>query len=156
SLERLQAISGDTEFSGLATLSTADYALVKDFADLEEAMKAVAAQLCSVRVHVTKQVDEGEGYVAANGWTFSGTVSVGNPATTDFRWLTPGVAGPGNSEPTRSAATTDIRDNPGRVDFIWLPQPVTAASQLVISESVKTGYHLTGVTCDRNGTDIPV
>ena len=92
SLSRLRAISGPDEFTGSNSFATSDYALVENFDDLEEELWALAAQMCSVQVHVSKLVDslDGKGYVPTNGWNFSGTVSVNSTTPANYRWLLPG------------------------------------------------------------------
>ena len=126
SLTRLQAISGTTEFTGSNSFANSDYALVDNFDDLGPALAQIAAALCSVRLHVVKQVDEldGQGFQPANGWDFTGTVSVSGGAPASFKWLAPGaVEGPPVANRSRTAATATIRESKGRLDFVWLPTP---------------------------------
>ncbi len=150
SLTRLQAISGPTEFTGASSLADSDYALVDNFDNLGPALATIAASLCSVRVHVVKQVDEldGDGYQPANGWNFTGTVTVSGAAGNSFKWLAPGgVDGPPAAIPSRSAATTTVRGSDGRLDFIWLPAPTTLTSEIVVDETLKPGYELFSAAC---------
>ncbi len=150
SLTRLQAISGPTEFTGASSLAESDYALVDNFDNLGPALATIAASLCSVRVHVVKQVDEldGDGYLPANGWNFTGTVTVSGAAGNSFKWLAPGgVDGPPAAIPSRSGATTTVRGSDGRLDFVWLPAPTTLTSQIVVDETLKQGYEFVSVAC---------
>ena len=76
SLVRLRAVSGPKDFPRFPLLE-ADYTAISDFKQLEEALATIGRALCSVRVRVTKLVDE-EGddtYAPANGWDFDGTVT---------------------------------------------------------------------------------
>ena len=163
SLARLRAISGPDEFTGSNSFANSDYALVENFDDLEEELWALAAQMCSVQVHVSKLVDslDGKGYVPANGWNFSGNVSVNTATPANYRWLLPGVAeGPPVSNQTRTAATVDLRGQPGRLDFAWLAAPPTATSTIVLSEDTQDPahdhYHFVSVACMNGQTPIAV
>ena len=86
---RLRAISGPKAFPEHPLLES-DYTAISDFRQLEEALATIGRALCSVRVRVTKLVDEqGDGtYAPANGWNFDGTVTVAG--TPNYRWLVPG------------------------------------------------------------------
>ena len=124
--------------------------LVENFDELQEALAQIAVSLCSVRVHVTKRVDEldGEGFQPANGWNFSGTASVSGANSSSYRWLEPGIAqGPPAASQTRTAATTTIRDVKGRLDFSWLPSPVSLTSQIVLTEAIPEGYAFVSAEC---------
>ena len=88
---RVRAISGPKAFPEHPLLG-ADYTVISDFRQLEEALATIGRALCSVRVRATKLVDEqGDGtYAPANGWKFDGTVTVsGTPDS--YRWLVPGI-----------------------------------------------------------------
>lgn len=150
SLTRLQAISGTTEFTGSNSFANSDYALVDNFDDLGPALAQIAAALCSVRLHVVKQVDEldGNGFKPANGWDFTGTVSVSGGAPASFKWLAPGaVEGPPVANRSRTAATATIRESKGRLDFVWLPNPTTLTSDIVVEETLKPGYAFVSASC---------
>ena len=157
SLTRLQAISGPKEFNGANALANSDYVLVDNFEELGPALAQIAASLCSVRLHVVKQVDEldGAGFKAANGWDFTGTVSVSGTAPNSYKWLAPGVAqGPPAANPSRTGATTTIRDTPGRLDFVWLPAPTSLISQILVEETLEPGYEFVSASC-ASGVPLP-
>src|SRR5262249_4460229 len=73
SAARLTAISGFDRYPQ-ADFGTADYTLISNFADLIDALKKVATEMCQSSVTVTKLVDQvdGHGYQPAGGWTFTG------------------------------------------------------------------------------------
>ena len=160
SLIRLQAISGPTEFTGTNSLSSSDYIRVPALASGQEALQQLADQLCAARMHVTDEVDEGNGagFEAANGWDFTGTVSVGAADPLSFRWLTPGVEeGPPASSASRTAATSNVLGEDGRLDFAWAPSPVTLTSSFVLEERaarwLRPGRE---VTCDAGTPQVSV
>jgi hypothetical protein len=150
SLTRLQSISGTTEFNGSNSFADSDYVLVDNFEDLEPALAQIAAALCSVRLHVVKQVDEldGNGFRPANGWDFTGTVTVSGGTPNSFKWLAPGtVEGPPVANRSRTAATTTVRGSKGRLDFVWLPSPLTLTSDIVVEEELQPGYEFVSAAC---------
>src|SRR5262249_26335788 len=55
---RLRAISGPNRYPGQHPFEDSDYMLLTDFEDLEKALSQVGNAVCSVRVNVTKDVDE--------------------------------------------------------------------------------------------------
>ncbi len=150
SLTRIKGISGPTEFTGSNSFANSDFALVDNFDDLGPALAQIAAALCSVRVHVVKQVDEldGQGFRPTNGWDITGTVSVSGGTPSSFKWLAPGtVEGPPVANRTRTAATTTIRGSDGRLDFVWLPSPLSLTSDILLEETLKPGYAFVSATC---------
>ena len=130
---RLRAISGPKAFPEHPLLG-ADYTAISDFRQLEEALATIGRALCSVRVRVTKLVDEeGDGtYAPANGWNFTGTVTAAG--TPNYRWLVPGKeTGPPSGGNTRPATTADdFTGDPGRAAFVWKPIPTAQTSQIVL------------------------
>ena len=56
---RIQAVSGTRSFPEYS-IETADYTLVTDFDELEDALADLASNLCNVTVTVRKETDEGE------------------------------------------------------------------------------------------------
>ena len=155
---RVRAISGPKAFPENPLLG-ADYTVISDFRQLEEALATIGRALCSVRVRATKLVDEqGDGtYAPANGWKFDGTVTVsGTPDS--YRWLVPGVEqGPPSGGNTRTATTADdFTSDPGRAAFVWKPSPTTRTSQIQLTDVGKTGYHFVSVGCSKNGSPITV
>ena len=154
---RLRAISGPKAFPEHPLLG-ADYTAISDFRQLEEALATIGRALCSVRVRVTKLVDEeGDGtYAPANGWNFTGTVTAAG--TPNYRWLVPGKeTGPPSGGNTRPATTADdFTGDPGRAAFVWKPIPTAQTSQIVLTDAGKSGYHFVDVDCSKNGTSIDV
>ncbi|MEI2702806.1 MAG: hypothetical protein V9E83_10445 [Baekduia sp.] len=137
-------ISGTDKYpSPNPTFSQGDYTLVTNFSDLETALKNIATELCKSSVTITKQVDnsDGQGYNAANGWTFTGNVSVN---TGTFQWVQPAGLNP------QSAATSGA----GTVTFQWKPDTPSALSQVIVSETQQPGYSVTDVACSKNGNAI--
>ena len=155
---RLRAISGPNAFPEHPLLG-ADYTVISDFRQLEEALATIGRALCSVRARVTKLVDEeGDGtYAPANAWKFDGTVTAsGTPDS--YRWLVPGTeTGPPSGGNTRTATTADdFTGDPGRAAFVWKPSPTTRTSQIRLADLGKTGYHFVSVLCSKNGNPITV
>ncbi len=93
---RLQAVSGTRSFPQYP-IETADYTLVTNFNDLENAFADLASKLCNVTVTVRKETDEAkrDAWVSKSGWRFSGRVEA-PPGQFNYRWF----------EPTRSTPST--------------------------------------------------
>src|SRR5262249_32793689 len=135
-----------------------------DFNDLENALSTISNAICSVRVSVTKLVDEDANgtYEPQNAWNFQGTVTVSPGANDRYRWLAPGAqVGPPSGGHTRIATSAPTPGVDGRASFEWLPSPTTLTSQIQIAEQGRdatgmTDYHFVGVTCAENGTNLPV
>jgi uncharacterized repeat protein (TIGR01451 family) len=155
---RIRAISGQNQYPQ-HDLIGADYTLITDFSQLQEALAQMGHALCSVRVHVTKLVDDsGNGkYTAANGWEFSGEVTVSGQSNNNYRWLSPGQeTGPPSGGNTRTDSTANKLGADGRLDFTWLPFPTTLTSQIVLTDKGRDGYHFAGVTCTKNTKPLEV
>ena len=157
---RLRAISGPDQYPAQSDIFKADYTLVTNFSDLQNALADLARSLCSVRVKVQKLVDnvgDGASYAAENGWTFDGTVTVSGASNNAYRWLAPGtVTGPPSGGNTRTATTATTTDGVGYAEFAWLPNPTTLTSQVVLTDNGKAGFHYAGVTCTKNGQALAV
>ena len=157
---RLRAISGPDQYPATPDIFKADYTLVTNFSDLQNALADLARSLCSVRVKVQKLVDnvgDGAAYSAENGWTFDGTATVSGASSDSYRWLSPGVVtGPPSGGNTRTATTATTGDGVGFAEFAWLPNPTTLTSQLVLKDNGKAGYHYADVTCTKNGSALAV
>ena len=157
---RLRAISGPDQYPAQPDIFKADYTLVTNFSDLQNALADLARSLCSVRVKVQKLVDnvgDGASYAAENGWTFDGTVTVSGASNNAYRWLAPGtVTGPPSGGNTRTATTATTTDGVGYAEFAWLPNPTTLTSQVVLTDNGKAGFHYAGVTCTKNGQALAV
>jgi uncharacterized repeat protein (TIGR01451 family) len=139
SARRLTAVSGFDQYPG-TDFSRSDYTLVRDFDSLAAALRAIALELCEASVTVTKEVDEGAGYVPDDGWRFTATVST-SPG--GFTWVQPS-SGTGASR----SATTDAN---GVVTFQWRPENSGATSTVRITEELQPGYEFVEATCERNG-----
>ncbi len=150
---RLQAVSGPKSFPTYP-IAEADYTLVTDFGELEDALHDIASNLCNVTVTVTKETDEAkrDAWVSKPGWTFSGGVVVESPnPPTAFRWVEPPPEGPpAAGNPARSLQT----GADGNVEFIWRPTSATATSAITIGETVQAGYEPKSVSCTRAGNEI--
>ncbi len=157
---RLRAISGPDQYPAQSDIFKADYTLVTDFSDLQNALADLARSLCSVRVKVQKLVDnvgDGTSYAAENGWTFDGSVTVSGASNDAYRWLAPGtVTGPPSGGNTRTATTATTTDGVGYAEFAWLPNPTTLTSQVVLTDTGKPGFHYADVTCTKNGQALAV
>jgi hypothetical protein len=117
---------------------------------------------------VTKLVDEtglgvrrsrarAASFQPANGWDFRGTVTVSGSANDSYRWFEPGSdTGPPSGGNTRTGTTATTYAGVGRTDFTWLPSPTNLASQVVVTDVGKTGYHFLDVTCTKNGANLAV
>ena len=72
---RIEAVSGTKSFPEYP-ISTADYTLITDFEEFEEALEDIASNLCSVMVTVKKETDElardvwvsKPAWASADGW----------------------------------------------------------------------------------------
>jgi len=141
---RLTQISGpDVALSTAAfNISTTDVLAVDDFSNLAAALRAIVTQLCQSSVTVTKQVDDGAGYVNAGaGWQFTGGVASGDLES----WIQPTGTGTG----PRSAST----DATSTATFQWKPSGVS--SSITLTETQKPGYDLDSITCTK-GENTPV
>ena len=88
---RIQAVSGTKSFPDYP-ISTADYTLVTDFGELEDALGDIASNLCSVVVTVKKETDEvtRDVWVSKPNWTFSGRTVIQPTADPfSYAWFEP-------------------------------------------------------------------
>jgi uncharacterized repeat protein (TIGR01451 family) len=155
---RLRAISGNNQFPQ-TSLVGADYTLLTDFSQLQEALSQLSYALCSVQVQVTKLVDDtGKGtYAPQNGWSFTGNVTVSGSANDSYRWLLPGTAtGPPSGGNTRTDNTATTLLGPGNVNFVWLSSPTSLSSTIALTDVGKDGYHFSSVSCTKNGAPLQV
>jgi hypothetical protein len=156
---RLRAISGPNRYSAAHAFADSDYLLLTDFHELETALSQISTAVCSVRVQVTKLVDEDANgtYVPQNSWNFDGTVTVSGGSPDSYRWLTPGTqVGPPSGGNTRTGTTATTLGEDGRTSFAWLPSPSTLSSTIELTDTGRTDYHFVSVSCAENGTDLPV
>jgi uncharacterized repeat protein (TIGR01451 family) len=139
SAHRLTAISGTDELPP-TDFSRADFTLVQDFADLAEALRDIANELCQASVTVTKLVDEGDGqYRPDPGWDFTATVSTSPGA---YAWLQP-------APPPATGSRTVTTDAEGVATFQWQPTDSSATSTITVAETQKAGYRFVDATCTR-------
>ncbi len=77
---RIQAVSGTRSFPEYP-IETADYTLVTNFDELEDALADLASNLCNVTVTVRKETDEQvrDAWVSKAGWRFSGRRRCSHP-----------------------------------------------------------------------------
>ena len=143
---RLRAISGPDQYPAQPDIFKADYTLVTNFSDLQNALADLARSLCSVRVKVQKLVDnvgDGGQLHGRERLDFDGTVTVSGASNDAYRWLAPGaVTGPPSGGNTRTATTATTTDGVGYAEFAWLPNPTTLTSQIVLTDNGKVGYPL--------------
>jgi uncharacterized repeat protein (TIGR01451 family) len=147
---RLTAVSGTQEYPA-AGFEQADYTLVEDFDDLEQALRDLAIELCQASVTITKQVDpEGDGtYVTAGlGWKFTATVAT-NPG--DYTWVKPPPATPPGPPDERTATT----NADGVASFQWKPKNANASSTVTLDEDVPEGWQLVEPTiCQKSAPGV--
>lgn len=151
---RIQAVSGTRSFPE-NSIETADYTLVTDFTELEEALRDLASNLCNVTVTVTKETDEArrDAWVSRAGWGFSGRVLLQPPATQfGYRWYEPGQAGPPVN--TVTATQSGYTQAGGTMRFVWRPTSASSRSQITISETIPAAYTANSVTCTSGAATI--
>ena len=139
SASRLTAISGFDQYPG-TEFGKADYTLVQKFADLAQALRAIAVELCEASVTVTKLVDEGDGtYRADPGWQFTASVST-SPGS--YNWVQP-------APPPAIGPRTQITNRDGVATFQWKPGNASAFSTVTLSEDVAAhpGYEFLDADC---------
>jgi uncharacterized repeat protein (TIGR01451 family) len=141
---RLTQVSGPDEFpTPEADFRRADFTVVAQFAQLEEALREIVTELCKASVSVTKLVNQGDGnYQPAADWAFSATVST-SPGT--FEWVTPSTA-TGDSATARTGAD-------GTATFQWNPSNATATSTVTLAETPQDGYSFVDANCTQSGSD---
>ena len=150
---RIQAVSGTKSFPEYP-ISTADYTLVTDFDELEDALGDIASNLCNVTVTVEKETDEQvrDSWVDKPGWGFSGRALIQPPASQfAYKWFEPNVVDPVNTTTATQSGTTGAD---GRLRFVWRPTAADSLSNLTVSESVPAAYTPHSVTCVSGGTTI--
>ncbi len=150
---RLQAVSGTKSFPEYP-ISTADYTLVTDFDELEDALGDIASNLCSVTVTVEKETDEQvrDSWVDKPGWGFSGRALMQPPASQfAYKWFEPNVVDPVDTTTATQSGTTGAD---GRLRFVWRPTAADSLSSLTVSESVPAAYTPHSATCVSGGTTI--
>ena len=149
---RLQAVSGDKSFPTYP-LSIADYTLVTDFTELEEALRNIASNLCNVTVTVTKETDDTgrDAWTSKATWGFTGRVQLQTPTPpSDYTWYEPPPSAPGSNVPRAGQTGAN-----GKLRFVWRPLSATALSDITITEpSVPAAYTPESVTCTSAGQTI--
>jgi uncharacterized repeat protein (TIGR01451 family) len=141
SQQRLTAVSGTDKYPvPQDNFSQADYGIVGNIADLPDALREFATELCKGSLTVTKLVDEGDGaYRPDPGWNFRLTVET-SPGS--YKWVSPG---PPTAPPP--ATRTQATDEDGVAGFQWRPDDPTATSVLTGLEEVEDGYAFVDRTC---------
>ncbi len=129
-----------------------DYTLAS-FATLKTALRANSFGLCAPSLTVTKQIDQadGQGYVPAADWPFTGTVAVIEPgqAQSDFEWVAPvnGLAA------TVGQAQRGFTASDGTLLWQWVPGARSNAqpwgSQILLSEENRPDYTFDQADCQR-------
>ncbi len=132
SLQRLEQVSGPNvaRTPDQFDITTTDVALVPDFDDLEEAIRAVVLDLCSPSLTIRKLAQSaGNGdYAPAPGWDFTTTPTVPG----GFDWILPDTA--------PAPAKTVTTDANGYAQFQWEPTDPEATSTAAIGEAVQDGF----------------
>ncbi|MBN1873625.1 MAG: VWA domain-containing protein, partial [Anaerolineae bacterium] len=156
----LSVISGPDEYpSPEEDFDKADYTLV-DFESLEATLRQVAFNLCAPSLTVTKWADggDGQGYVPAAGWEFTGIVEVteSGEALDDYDWMSPveGSADAPDNLGTTQSGTTGAN---GTFLWQWSPGSVTDPqlwnSEIEIGETMQSGYQFVEAVCERKTLD---
>ena len=134
---RLTAVSGTQKYPAVP-FGKADYTIVTNFGDLQEALTEFATQMCKASVTITKLVDEGNGkLVRDQGWTFRGNVTT-TPGS--YKWLAP-------EPPPNTGEVEATTDKDGIAAFQWKPTDPTAKSSFTASEQVNDGYEFVSSDC---------
>lgn len=135
SVDRLIAMSGPDVFDGTGVfdIATDDVYLEPDFAELENALRKAAFQLCAPSVSIRKLVDLTpdpdtlDDAVAGTGFEGVGTVT--NMTAAQFDWVLPSGADQG------STSATAITDAAGFATFQWTPTNPTMTSDFELIET---------------------
>ncbi len=130
---RIQAVSGTRSFPEYP-IETADYTLITNFNELEDALADLASNLCNVTVTVRKETDEAnrDAWVSRSGWRFSGRRRCTPPdSSTTGGSCRAGSPSVNSGNATQSGNT----DAGGTLDFVWRPTSATALSNITISET---------------------
>jgi uncharacterized repeat protein (TIGR01451 family) len=137
SARRLTAISGFDQYPQ-TNFALADYTLVQDFAQLAQALRQIAIELCQASVTVTKVVDEGDGvYRPDPGWRFTASVSM---SAGGYAWLQP-------APPPPTGPRSETTNKDGVATFQWKPSNASATSTVTLTEDLKAGYDFVDATC---------
>lgn len=128
SVDRLVQISGPDVAETIADfdVETTDVALIADFDDLAEAVRALVLDLCSPSLTIRKfaQSATDSSYQPAPGWDVTVTPTVGG----GFDWILPAGATPPSATVTTSAA--------GFAQFQWEPIVQDATSAALVEEDL--------------------
>ena len=139
SRQRLISVSGTDVFSGTGTfdIATDDVYLEPNFAELEDALRDAAFQLCAPSVTIRKLYDATpdpdslDDAIPGVGWEMTGTV-LSVPAPGSLDWVLP------NSAPAGIVATptsaTSVTDAGGFVTFQWTPTNPDGTSTFQVTE----------------------
>jgi uncharacterized repeat protein (TIGR01451 family) len=138
SRQRLEKVSGTDVYDGTGTfdISTDDLYLEENFANLEDALRNAAFQLCAPSVNVRKLYDPTpdpdslDDAIPGVGWEMTGTV-LSVPAPDSFDWVLPNSA---TGAATAPDSATDVTDGAGFVTFQWTPTNPNGNSQFTLTE----------------------
>lgn len=150
SANRLVQIAGpqvarDGDLGGIDSINDIDVALVRDFDRLASFLRAVVSELCSPSLSIRKlaQTPESAEYLPAAGWDLTVSPSVTNGS---WGWILPDTdpaALPTCGNPTNpddQAPRTCTTNASGLANFQWEPDPETAPTTAVVSETLEAGY----------------
>ena len=154
-IRRLVDISGPDIYEGTGDfdITTDDIYRVRDFDQLEDALREAAFQLCAPSVTVEKLVDETpdpgslDDARPAPGWTINGDVTF---APGGYDWVLPVTESPG------SGSKNDVTDSAGFATFQWTPNQV-GSSRFTATETIQAGYSnvQSATTCTYRTPDTP-
>ena len=147
SVDRLELVSGTDTYDGSGTfdIATTDLYLEEDFANLEDALRDAAFQLCAPSVNVRKLYDPTpdnpdhpetpdtlDDAVPGEGWEMIGTV-LSVPAPGTFQWVLPHQPPPAPTV-AAPASETGVTNGAGFVTFQWTPTNPDGISQFQLTE----------------------
>jgi uncharacterized repeat protein (TIGR01451 family) len=149
---RIESISGTRSFPTYP-ISVADYTLVTDFDELEDALRQLASNLCNVTVTVRKETDaqERDVWTSQTGWPFSGRVQLPGSTPFAYRWFEPNAV---DAVDSSSATQSGVTGTDEELRFVWRPTSSAALSDITISETVPATLAAHSVSCQSGATII--
>jgi len=142
---RIESVSGTRSFPTYP-ISVADYTLVTDFDELEDALRELASNLCNVTVTVRKETDaqKRDVWTSQTGWPFSGRVELQGATPFAYRWFEPNAVDVVGSSTATQSGVTGTDDE---LRFVWRPASSAALSDITISETVPVTHAAESVSC---------
>ena len=148
---RIESVSGTRSFPTYP-ISVADYTLVTDFDELEDALRELASNLCNVTVTLRKETDAQarDVWTSQTGWPFSGRVQLQGATPFAYRWFEPNAVDVVDSGTATQSGVTGTDDE---LRFVWRPTSSAALSDITISETLPATHAAHSVSC-QSGTTV--